>query len=291
MLDDGGIDLAGVYTESFGSRLGVPTADNELVAAFVERHPDARRRVRRDRPVGGRLGPRRGRGRRARAVRCGAVAVQAAADAGRPADGAGLRAVRGAAACRSCCTPASTGRWTRPTTSGTRGTSTPSPRAFPDLRIVALHAALAVGRGHDDGGLAAPERVRGPVRAPAAHVRPRRARAGSRCCATGTGSSPTGSCSPPRGRCSGSRPRDLAAEVRELPLDDAVLEQVAGRQRAPPAGGGGRCSSRTSSGTTPARRGGRRRARRRGRGVHLRRAAGPGRETAGAPRRARCRAG
>lgn len=40
MLDDGGIALAGVYTESFGSRLGVPTADNELVAAFVKRHPD-----------------------------------------------------------------------------------------------------------------------------------------------------------------------------------------------------------------------------------------------------------
>lgn len=40
MLDEGGIDLAGVYTESFGSRLGVPTADNALVADFVARHPD-----------------------------------------------------------------------------------------------------------------------------------------------------------------------------------------------------------------------------------------------------------
>jgi predicted TIM-barrel fold metal-dependent hydrolase len=40
MLDDGGIGLAGVYTESFGSRLGVPTADNQVVADFVGRHPD-----------------------------------------------------------------------------------------------------------------------------------------------------------------------------------------------------------------------------------------------------------
>ncbi len=40
MLDDGGIGLAGVYTESFGSRLGVPTADNQLVADVVGRHPD-----------------------------------------------------------------------------------------------------------------------------------------------------------------------------------------------------------------------------------------------------------
>ncbi|MEJ2866475.1 amidohydrolase family protein [Actinomycetospora sp. OC33-EN08] len=39
MLDDGGIDLAGVYTEAFGSRLGVPTAGNGLVADFVARHP------------------------------------------------------------------------------------------------------------------------------------------------------------------------------------------------------------------------------------------------------------
>ncbi|NKQ53194.1 amidohydrolase [Amycolatopsis sp. K13G38] len=40
MLDDGGIGLAGVYTESFGSRLGVPTADNQLVADFVKRNPE-----------------------------------------------------------------------------------------------------------------------------------------------------------------------------------------------------------------------------------------------------------
>ncbi|MFC5950099.1 amidohydrolase family protein [Pseudonocardia lutea] len=40
MLDDGGIGLAGVYTESFGSRLGVPTADNGVVADFVKRHSD-----------------------------------------------------------------------------------------------------------------------------------------------------------------------------------------------------------------------------------------------------------
>ncbi|WP_018332082.1 amidohydrolase family protein [Actinomycetospora chiangmaiensis] len=39
MLDEGGIDLAGVYTESFGSRLGVPTAGNDVVADFVARHP------------------------------------------------------------------------------------------------------------------------------------------------------------------------------------------------------------------------------------------------------------
>jgi predicted TIM-barrel fold metal-dependent hydrolase len=40
MLDDGGIGLAGVYTEAFGSRLGVPTADNQLVAEFVTRDAD-----------------------------------------------------------------------------------------------------------------------------------------------------------------------------------------------------------------------------------------------------------
>lgn len=40
MLSDGGIDLAGVYTEAFGSRLGVPTAGNEVVADFVRRNPD-----------------------------------------------------------------------------------------------------------------------------------------------------------------------------------------------------------------------------------------------------------
>ncbi len=40
MLDAGGIDLAGVYTEAFGSRLGVPTAGNDVVAAFVRRHRD-----------------------------------------------------------------------------------------------------------------------------------------------------------------------------------------------------------------------------------------------------------
>ncbi|KAA9160068.1 amidohydrolase [Amycolatopsis acidicola] len=40
MLDQGGIGLAGVYTESFGSRLGVPTAGNRLVADFVRRNPD-----------------------------------------------------------------------------------------------------------------------------------------------------------------------------------------------------------------------------------------------------------
>ncbi|MHC1561249.1 amidohydrolase family protein [Actinomycetospora sp. C-140] len=40
MLDEGGIGLAGVYTEAFGSRLGVPTAGNEVVADFVARHPD-----------------------------------------------------------------------------------------------------------------------------------------------------------------------------------------------------------------------------------------------------------
>jgi uncharacterized protein len=37
MLDKGGIGLAGVYTEAFGSRLGVPTASNDVVAAFVRR--------------------------------------------------------------------------------------------------------------------------------------------------------------------------------------------------------------------------------------------------------------
>ncbi len=40
MLDDGGIGLAGVYTEAFGSRLGVPTAGNDVVAEFVARAPD-----------------------------------------------------------------------------------------------------------------------------------------------------------------------------------------------------------------------------------------------------------
>lgn len=40
MLDDGGIALAGVYTESFGSRLGVPTAGNDVVADFVRGAPD-----------------------------------------------------------------------------------------------------------------------------------------------------------------------------------------------------------------------------------------------------------
>jgi uncharacterized protein len=35
MLDEGGIDLAGVYTEAVGSRLGVPNAGNEVVAEFV----------------------------------------------------------------------------------------------------------------------------------------------------------------------------------------------------------------------------------------------------------------
>jgi uncharacterized protein len=40
MLDDGGIGLAGVYTEAFGSRLGVPTAGNEVVAGFVRRTRD-----------------------------------------------------------------------------------------------------------------------------------------------------------------------------------------------------------------------------------------------------------
>lgn len=37
MLADGGIGLAGVYTESFSSRLGVPTAGNHVVADFVRR--------------------------------------------------------------------------------------------------------------------------------------------------------------------------------------------------------------------------------------------------------------
>jgi uncharacterized protein len=37
MLDEAGIGLAGVYTEAFGSRLGVPTAGNEVVAGFVRR--------------------------------------------------------------------------------------------------------------------------------------------------------------------------------------------------------------------------------------------------------------
>lgn len=41
MLADGGIGLAGVYTEAFGSRLGVPTAGNEVVADFVRRNADA----------------------------------------------------------------------------------------------------------------------------------------------------------------------------------------------------------------------------------------------------------
>ncbi|MCW0211919.1 MAG: amidohydrolase family protein [Pseudonocardia sp.] len=40
MLDEGGIGLAGVYTEAFGSRLGVPTAGNQLVADFVRTAPD-----------------------------------------------------------------------------------------------------------------------------------------------------------------------------------------------------------------------------------------------------------
>lgn len=41
MLDEGGIGLAGVYTEAFGSRLGVPTAGNDVVADFVRRNDRA----------------------------------------------------------------------------------------------------------------------------------------------------------------------------------------------------------------------------------------------------------
>lgn len=40
MLDGAGIGLAGVYTERFGSRLGVPNAGNAEVASFVATAPD-----------------------------------------------------------------------------------------------------------------------------------------------------------------------------------------------------------------------------------------------------------
>lgn len=183
------------------------------------------RRVRRDRPVGGRLGPRRGRGRRARAVRCGAVAVQAAADAGRPADGADLRAVRGPRRSR----PAAhrdqlvAGRGLRrraPPVRGRRRHRVPGPE---DRRAA---RGVAVGRGHDDGDLAARERVRGPVRAPAAHVRPAELGLGT----VAALREPAG-CRPGPVRLHVDVARsaaDLAAEVRELPLHDDVLDKWLG---------------------------------------------------------------
>ena len=40
MLDDAQIDLSFVYTEKYGTRLGISTADNVEVAEFVAKHPD-----------------------------------------------------------------------------------------------------------------------------------------------------------------------------------------------------------------------------------------------------------
>jgi predicted TIM-barrel fold metal-dependent hydrolase len=40
MLDSANVDRAAVYTEKYETRLGVPTADNSVVAEFVSRRPD-----------------------------------------------------------------------------------------------------------------------------------------------------------------------------------------------------------------------------------------------------------
>jgi hypothetical protein len=124
MLDESGIGLAGVYTESFGSRLGVPTAGNDVVAEFVATAPDR---------VLGFAGVDPWEADAPRVVEHAVGELGLHGVVVSPTIRACCGSSPGArrSACPSCCTPASTGRSTPPTTSGTPGTSTPSPPRSP----------------------------------------------------------------------------------------------------------------------------------------------------------------